>query len=304
MNLLHYALGWGMILSFSVASAQDNYFPPDDFIPGWKGSPVEKIGDAGGLFEYMDGGAELYLEYRFAGLQVKEYTDDEGGSLTIELYSYALPQDAFGIFSIDTTGTEVDIGNGGRRAGAMTRFWKGGYYSRVFCWTQKPESESLSFTAAKRLAEKLPEAPPLPDNLSRLQKAGYHFAFLRGEIALRQVAGLRLPQDAFFDADRGAYWIFPQDKCNPGALVLLYAQKNKADESRQAIWRTIVAGAANHARVGSRGIAENKDGSFSLAETFTTENSTALIWVPKAMDETTLVEFVEGMKSTLNSIQE
>jgi hypothetical protein len=304
MNVTRNAVGLGIIFSFAVSAAQGGFFPSDDFVPGWKSYPAEEIRNDRELFDYMDGGAELYLEYRFAELKVKEYYTDDGGSLTIEIYTYAEPQDAFGIFSADTTGTPVDIGEGGRRSGVMTRFWKGNYYIRTFVWEKKPEYQDIPEEAAKRVAEKLPESPALPDYLANLKRTRLQIAFVRGEIALRQVAGLSLPEGAAFDPALGACWIFPQSEGFSGALILFYSKTQNQVENSDTIWEKSTTGATNRVRVGSRGIAEKASGSFTLMDAYTGDRWSALIWVPEAANEAVPVKFIDQLKSALKGAQE
>lgn len=51
------------------------------------------------LFGYINGGAELYLEYGFSGAWVNEI-QFTGGNYTVEIYRMNGPEEAFGIFSI------------------------------------------------------------------------------------------------------------------------------------------------------------------------------------------------------------
>jgi hypothetical protein len=51
------------------------------------------------LFGYINGGAELYLEYGFSGAWVNEI-EYMGGSYILEIYRMDGPEEAFGIFSI------------------------------------------------------------------------------------------------------------------------------------------------------------------------------------------------------------
>jgi hypothetical protein len=51
------------------------------------------------LFGYMNGGAELYLEYGFSGARVNEI-EYMGGTYILEIYRMNGPEEAFGIFSV------------------------------------------------------------------------------------------------------------------------------------------------------------------------------------------------------------
>jgi hypothetical protein len=64
------------------------------------------------IFDYMDGGGELYLAYRFDYLDVLEYkaNDPLAGTVLVELYQMKSPDDAFGLLSTDWTGEAIAIG--------------------------------------------------------------------------------------------------------------------------------------------------------------------------------------------------
>jgi hypothetical protein len=70
----------------------------DDDLPGARFSRP-RIFNGTSLFGYIDGGAELYLEYGFSMLAVTEI-DYMGGKYKTEIYRMNGPEEAFGIFSV------------------------------------------------------------------------------------------------------------------------------------------------------------------------------------------------------------
>jgi hypothetical protein len=60
---------------------------------------VPKTYTGASLFGYIDGGAELYLEYGFSGAWVNELQIGPG-KYTLEIYRMSGPEEAFGIFSV------------------------------------------------------------------------------------------------------------------------------------------------------------------------------------------------------------
>lgn len=60
-----------------------------------------EIYDGGSLWGYMNGGADIYLEYGFETLRVEEFSGD-GENLKLELFKMDDPVSAFGIYSIKT----------------------------------------------------------------------------------------------------------------------------------------------------------------------------------------------------------
>jgi len=58
------------------------------------------------IFDYMDGGGELYLAYKFNQLLVWKYqaTKDSENEIVVEVYEMQHPDEAFGLLSLDWTG--------------------------------------------------------------------------------------------------------------------------------------------------------------------------------------------------------
>jgi hypothetical protein len=80
---------------------------------GWRPAGRIEVYKKDGLFGYIDGGAEIFLQYGFEELSVLRYNGDDGSgrtdekSLAIEFYRMASPANAFGIFSIRRDGSEA-----------------------------------------------------------------------------------------------------------------------------------------------------------------------------------------------------
>jgi len=81
-------------------------------IEGWRRSGEPEIYRKDGLFGYIDGGAEIFLQYGFKELSVARYAAANGAgkaapkTAAVEIYRMESPADAFGIFSVKRTGKE------------------------------------------------------------------------------------------------------------------------------------------------------------------------------------------------------
>ncbi|HOT96542.1 MAG TPA: hypothetical protein PLG50_13910 [bacterium] len=71
--------------------------PGAAFFPGWGPCGATRTYVAQNLYGYIDGGAELFLEFGFAGLTVQRYCRGEA-ELTLDLYRMASPDAALGIY--------------------------------------------------------------------------------------------------------------------------------------------------------------------------------------------------------------
>ena len=102
--------------SDSQATVQDvrKQMPPDFMgvagISGWVLAGTPRMFTKDSLYGYIDGGAEIVLQYGFRDLTVFELVPEppapQGKSVTLEIYRMASPAAAFGIFSTKREGNE------------------------------------------------------------------------------------------------------------------------------------------------------------------------------------------------------
>ncbi len=59
------------------------------------------------IFDYMDGGGELYLAYKFNQLLVYKYLNGSNNEILVEIYEMLHSDEAFGLLSLDWTGEPV-----------------------------------------------------------------------------------------------------------------------------------------------------------------------------------------------------
>ena len=136
------------------------------------------------LFDYMNGGAELYYEYNFEQICVQRYQTAHG-EVTVEIYQMDLPANAYGIYTFDTKGEHPPIGQDATYERGLLGFWKGRYFVRVFA-----ESEDLKETLlalGRAIAEKIPEEGVRPDIVASIPSfwvAGNSLLYFRGIVAL------------------------------------------------------------------------------------------------------------------------
>ncbi len=71
--------------------------PGDDFHPGWRKSEPALSFEAKNLYGYIDGGAELFLEFGFKELMVQRYSRGEQ-EVSLDLYQMAGPDAALAIY--------------------------------------------------------------------------------------------------------------------------------------------------------------------------------------------------------------
>jgi hypothetical protein len=164
--------------------------PPDDFSPGWKKSGDLRKFRGSNLFDYIDGGAELFLEFGFAGLVVGKYRK-ENLELVLEIYQMENPGAALGIYLLKC-GPETPIqGLSVRNSGEKTQFTllKGSNFIHINNF-QGDESLLPAMTAlAHKTLEALPEGNPVKlfDYLPREKLIEGSERLVRGPYALQPI---------------------------------------------------------------------------------------------------------------------
>jgi len=112
----------------------------------WTQSGGRKFVGPQDIFNYMDGGGELYLGYRFKRLEVQRYGSADEGEILVELYWMESSDDAYGLLSGDWGGEPVSLqplepgsssppATHGPRAlygAGLLRLWSDNLFARVF----------------------------------------------------------------------------------------------------------------------------------------------------------------------------
>jgi hypothetical protein len=163
----------GLMLSVSpslATGAQPFTFPSMD---GWMlaGPPQVFVPDT--LYDYINGGSDLYLKYDFEELTVVEYRKD-GMSVSAEVYRHRTADHAFGIYSQERMpGAEfLPIGAQGYYENAVCNFIQRGYYVKLSGENTGADDRGILVGLARRISEKLPSPAALPETLSAFPAEG------------------------------------------------------------------------------------------------------------------------------------
>lgn len=142
-------------------------------IAGWTAAAgSDRTFTRSNIFDYLNGGGELYLAFDFKSLFVREYADGRGQTLVVEVYDMGKPADAFGIFSQDRDGGPTDVGQGGLYGAGLLRFWKGSLFVRILAEKETEESKRILFALAARISAAWPKTGQPPALLDRLPGEG------------------------------------------------------------------------------------------------------------------------------------
>ena len=121
-------------------------------VTGWRQSGEIQTFVPKTLFEYINGGADLYLSYDFQELKVAEYSNEKKASVTIEVYRHKTPIHAFGIYSQErlSDANFLDIGSQGYIEANVLNFVAGPYYVKINSFNTGPDDREILIAFAKK----------------------------------------------------------------------------------------------------------------------------------------------------------
>lgn len=111
-------------------SSAYNFFP--EAIGEWKriSNPVTYEGKEK-LYEYINGGAEPYLSYSFIRVSTVEYQKTTDKKAFVDVWEFSSSDDAFGVFSKDSAGSDINLGNGSALLNNYLYIWNDTYFIRI-----------------------------------------------------------------------------------------------------------------------------------------------------------------------------
>ena len=149
--------------------------PADGEAGEWRvdGPPQEFRGD--NLFEYIDGGAEIYREYGFVRVLVQEYKNSRGKKLSLEIFEMASPTSAYGVFTFkrSSRGEPVHVGSEAELEDYYLNFWQGSYIITITGYGKDSQSRQGLMILASAVSKRLPGRPvPPPPLVAALPQPG------------------------------------------------------------------------------------------------------------------------------------
>jgi len=138
----------------------------------WKASGEDAVYDRKTLYDYMDGGAEVYLAFDFREVFVRKYADAEENELNLDIYDMGSPAEAFGMFSCDRQDPEAGIGQGSEYGPGLLRFWRGRYFVSITVSGNEDKAEKAVLELGKAIAPLLGPDGAVPEMINLLPAAG------------------------------------------------------------------------------------------------------------------------------------
>ena len=126
------------------------------------------IYDRDNLYDYINGGAELYLSFGFQKLLNLRYQQEGQPDIIIDIFNMGDPDQAFGIFTHSREVIDSSFGQGSQYTAGLLLFWKGPYYISILASPETGFSRETVFKLAGVIDQELKETGNIPLLIDRL----------------------------------------------------------------------------------------------------------------------------------------
>lgn len=159
-----------LLLSTGLQAAEmkkiDQLAPEE--ISGWKSDGNDGTYNRENLYDYIDGGAEVYLAYAYKEAFARRYVNADQPAITVDIFDMGTSEDAYGIFSFEREGKSMGVGQDSEYASGFLRFWKGRYFVSILADKETPESKNVVFALGKAVADAIADDGARPKMLGLL----------------------------------------------------------------------------------------------------------------------------------------
>ncbi|MCI0496251.1 hypothetical protein L0Z72_14685 [candidate division KSB1 bacterium] len=168
MKKIIFILSILMIINFRGFAVEKIFDSIPKEISGWKTEAADEVYDRETLYEYINGGAELYLTYDFQNVFARRFMKENAPEIVLEIYDMNSSKDAYGIFSSERQDKEAGIGQDSEYGGGLLRFWKDKYFVSILAIGDEAIARPVILELGKKVAEAIPATGQQPEILKYL----------------------------------------------------------------------------------------------------------------------------------------
>jgi len=131
-------------------------------IMNWKAKDKDEIYNRETLYDYLNGGAELYLTYDFKQVIVRRFIGLDQDEIVLDIYDMSSSTEAFGIFSIEFEEEDVGIGQGSEYGSGLLRFWKERFFVSIITMGDEQTTKPAILELGRAVAAAIDTTGPEP----------------------------------------------------------------------------------------------------------------------------------------------
>ena len=218
-------------------NVKDIYQSLPDQVLDWQAEAEDSIVyDRETLYDYMDGGAEVYLAFDFQQVFVRKFKRSGEDETILDIYDMGSPAEAFGVFSCDREDEGAGIGQDYEYGFGLLRFWKGRYFVSVIATGDDQIAKPAILELGKSVAELLGPEGAKPEMLKFLPDKGLiidRISFFHSNVNLNN--RFFIASDNILNLNRSTDCVFAEygaEEEEPVKLMIIrYPDKAAADKA-------------------------------------------------------------------------
>jgi len=141
-------------------------------LKGWTAEPEDRLYDEETIYSYIDGGAELYKAYNMRQCLSRRYAAAKGPAIILDIFDMGTSDDAFGVFTHDTDGNAINIGQNARYRSGWLSFWKHRYFVSIYMEEETIAAEKAVKSLGQQVAASIAQKGFRPRILQKLPSDG------------------------------------------------------------------------------------------------------------------------------------
>jgi hypothetical protein len=139
-------------------------------IAGWDVENGDNLYNSNNLYEYINGGAELFLSYGFKQMIARIYSSPGQPDILVDLFDMGESKNAYGVFSYSRENEDSSFGQGSQYSPGLLLFWKDRFYVSILFSPPTEEAKKAAFLIAREIESSIKTQGALPDVLNFLPK--------------------------------------------------------------------------------------------------------------------------------------
>jgi hypothetical protein len=148
-------------------------------VSGWAAEGRDRFFDDNTIFDYIDGSGEVYRAYNLRGCLSRTYSKADAPAIVLDMFDMGSAADAFGVFTHDTDGEVVAVGQDGRWRPGWLNFWKDRFFVSITVQEENAPAFGAALELGRQVAARIPKEGPRPKLLERLPPKGLQIGTIR-----------------------------------------------------------------------------------------------------------------------------
>jgi hypothetical protein len=141
-------------------------------VQDWTAEPEDRIYDDKTIFSYIDGAGEVYRAYNMRRCLSRRYSISNGPAIVLDIFDMGTSEDAYGVFTHDQDGEELDLGQGALYRPGWLSFWKDRFFISIYMEEERVDAEIAVRELGRIVASLITKEGNKPNILLKLPQEG------------------------------------------------------------------------------------------------------------------------------------